>query len=88
MLPPFESQIAILKAHRSKWKLLAIAGVLLAVVSTVTSAVGLGNSDAFGNLQYIAASLALSAIDLHVSDRQEPWPFMCNRDVAYCEPHL
>ena len=39
VLPPFESQIAILKAHRAKWKLLAIAGISLAALSTVTSAV-------------------------------------------------
>ena len=39
VLPPFESQIAILKAHRSKWKLLAVVGVFLAGVSTVTSGV-------------------------------------------------
>lgn len=37
ILPPFESQIAILKAHQGKWKLLALASFFLALLSLVSS---------------------------------------------------
>lgn len=39
VLPPFESQIAVLKAQRAKWKLLALASVSLAAISTLASSI-------------------------------------------------
>jgi hypothetical protein len=39
VLPPFESQLAILNSQKNKWKLIALLGVVLAFSSLVTSAV-------------------------------------------------
>lgn len=38
VLPPFESQIAILKAHIGKWKLISFVSIALTFASVITSA--------------------------------------------------
>ncbi len=39
VLPPFDSQIAILKSHRNKWKLLAVVSAGFSVLSLLTGTV-------------------------------------------------